>query len=86
LSTPGFTGAQSACRIGCLTQSGQHGEKVVWGQGAPRITTPPAQGEGHDAIGPSTGILSACGGEDNKKSVTSAATEKAPRGQETNYP
>jgi hypothetical protein len=45
LPTPGFTGAQSACRIGCLTHRGQHGEKVVWGQGALRLTKPPAQVE-----------------------------------------
>jgi hypothetical protein len=32
LSTPGFTGAQSACRIGCVTPRGHHGEQVVWGQ------------------------------------------------------
>ena len=25
LSTPGFTGAQSACRIGCVTPRGHHG-------------------------------------------------------------
>jgi hypothetical protein len=31
LSTPGVTGAQSAGRIGCVTQRGHHGEQVVWG-------------------------------------------------------
>ena len=43
LPTPGFPGAQSACRIGCVTQRGHHGEQVVWSQCAPRITKPPAQ-------------------------------------------
>jgi hypothetical protein len=57
LSTPGFTGAASACRIGCVTQRGHPGEKGVWGQRAPRIRKPPAQVGGHAPVGPSTGTM-----------------------------
>jgi hypothetical protein len=71
---PGGTGAQRACRIGGVPQRGHHGEQGVWGQGAPQIPQPPAQGAGYDAMGPATGTRSACGGEDHQKSWTSAAT------------
>jgi hypothetical protein len=42
LPTLGFTGAESACRIGCVTPRGHPGEQVVRSQRAPRIRQPPA--------------------------------------------
>jgi hypothetical protein len=58
----------------CDPRRGHHGEKVVWGQRAPRITKPPAQVGGHAPVGPSTGTSMARGAEGNKKGLTSTAT------------
>jgi hypothetical protein len=55
-STPGFTGAQSACRIGGVPPRGHHGSKVVWGPRAPRLMKPPAQVGGHAPSGLPQGL------------------------------